>query len=140
VSTTLLSSRAVGERGRRGADGGADARLVSWISRLEAPGASGQIVLNGQRGWYTAAQELTLSAEATVGLNRIEAWLVDGRGPGLWRFLPGPEVAPESVQVIAGRVRAVDGGAVDFHLEGRAGERLVLTFVVAKSGVMESRP
>ena len=128
------------ERVHRGADVDAGVRLVSWISRLAAPGASGQIVLNGQRGWYTAVQELTLSAEATVGLNRIEAWLVDGRGPGLWRFSPGPQIAPESVQVIAGRVRAVERGAVDFDLEGHAGERMVLTFVIREQGTMESRP
>ena len=97
-------------------------------------------MLNGQRGWYTAAQELTLSGEAPVGLNRIEAWLVDGRGAGLWRFSPGPQVAPESVQVIAGRERAVERGAVDFDFEGRAGERMVLTFVLKEQGAMESRP
>jgi hypothetical protein len=121
-------------------DADAEVRLVSWISRLEAPGASGQIVLNGERGWYTAAQELTLAAEATPGLNRIEALLVDGRGPGVWRFQPGPQIAPESVQVIAGRVRAVQRGAVDFELEGRAGERMVLTFIVHARDAIAPRP
>jgi hypothetical protein len=138
VSTTLLSWRAVEGRERRRPDSEV-VRLVSWVSRLEAPGASGQIVLNGRRGWFTSSEELAFAAEATQGLNRIEAWLVDGRGPGVWRFLPGPQVAPESVQVVAGRVRSVGPGAVDFDIEGRAGERMVLTFAVTKAGQMESR-
>ncbi len=100
-----------------------------WQSRLELPGGSGQIVVNGSELVFQATGLLAHGVPARDGLNRVEALVVDADGqPGLWRFdlLDGHE--PGSLQVIAGRATSVTRDGVAFAVSGEAGERLVFAF------------
>jgi len=103
---------------------------LSWTSELDAPGAQGQLVLNGAAAFFPRSGRSMGAGEARSGENRIEALLVatEGRG-GTWRiqFAPGA-VAPGSLRVLAGEVALVTDDAVVFRLRGQAGERLVFTF------------
>jgi hypothetical protein len=98
---------------------------ASWTSRLEAPGARGQVLADGAvagEGAHAGA------AVTTAGRHRLEGVLVAGRSrPGLWRFeVQG--IRAGSLRVLAGKAVTVTSGAVVFRLEGRAGERVALGF------------
>jgi hypothetical protein len=101
-------------------------------SELNVPGGSGQVVVNDQAA-FPRAGRTPLAVRTGPGENRVEATLVEGRGPGTWRFdlASVPGLRPESLRVIAGEVAQVAGGAVTFRLRGRAGERVVFSFRVA---------
>jgi hypothetical protein len=101
------------------------------VSDLVAPGAAGQVVVNGEAAFPREGRS-PLAVRARSGENRVEATLVESRGPGTWRFdLEGlAGLRPESLRVVAGDVLQVGGGAIAFRLRGRPGERLVFTFRV----------
>ena len=101
------------------------------LSELDLPGGSGQVVVNDEAAFPRAGRS-ALALRPRAGENRLEATLVEGRGPGTWRFdlQPVRGLRPESLRVIAGEAAQVGGGAVTFRLRGRAGERIVLSFRV----------
>jgi hypothetical protein len=106
------------------------ARHVELLSQLEVPGGSGQVVVNGASLAFAGRGRSIASAPGRRGENRVEAQLVQGGGPGQWRFeLRGSEAfEPGSLRVVAGEVVLVGSDAIVFRLGGRAGERIVFTF------------
>jgi hypothetical protein len=102
-----------------------------WTSKLEAPGASGQVVVNGSTAVFAGSGQSTGVAFGPRGENRIEARVVQGAGkPGTWRFELGStaNLVPGSLRVLAGSVTEVSGDALVFRLSGRPGERVMFTF------------
>ena len=88
------------------------AETVAVVSELRVPGGSGQVVANDE-ATFPRAGRTPLAVRPRPGENRVEATLVEGRGPGSWLFdlqsVPG--LRPESLRVIAGEVAQVGGAA-----------------------------
>ena len=107
------------------------ATCVAWIVQLDVPGATGQVVLDGQ----TVVAERGRRVEARVrprdGDNVVEAQLVEANGkPGTWRFeVQGGEVLqPASLRVVRGEVVLVTPTVVLFRLKGQPGEQVSFTY------------
>jgi hypothetical protein len=103
---------------------------VALASQLEVPGGSGQVVVNGASLAFAGRGRSSALATGRRGENRVEAQLVQGGGPGQWRFeLRGSEgFEAGSLRVVAGQVALVANDAIVFSLRGRPGERVVFTF------------
>jgi hypothetical protein len=102
---------------------------ISWTSELEAPGAGGQIIMNGDSAVFSRAGRSSGSMERRPGENRLEAVLVEGHGPGTWRFEFAPgAIQAGSLRVVAGDVVLLTETAAVLRLRGQSGERIVLTF------------
>jgi len=104
-------------------------RRMAWTSDLDVPGGSGQIVVNGRSALFARPGRLDGVVAARAGVNRIEALLVDGDGPGTWRFdfSQTPSLRPGSLRVLAGSVALTTADAIVFSLDGHSGERIVFT-------------
>ena len=66
------------------------------------------------------------------GENRVEAVLVESAGkPGLWRIdlKPDDVILAGSLRVITGEAVQVGSSSATFRLTGKAGDRVVFTFV-----------
>ena len=106
----------------------AEATLV-WTSDLAVAGGRGQVVVNGAQAVFPGPGREDLRLAVREGRNRVEATLVSGRGPGLWRFaLASGAVEPASLRIVTGEVAAFAADAIAFRLGGRPGERVVFTF------------
>jgi hypothetical protein len=93
------------------------------------PGGRGQVVLNGSEVSFSDRSRTEHRAAGPLhAQNRIEALLVEGRGPGTWRFDLASIAAPGRLRVIAGQVVLVTADSVVFRISGRGGERVVFTF------------
>ena len=106
-------------------------RRLAWASELEVPGASAQVVVNGDSAVFAAAGRSVAAVPGKRGENRVEAQLVQAAGrPGTWRFDLSTTASLDvgSLRVIAGEVVAISGDAVVFRLTGRPGERVVFAF------------
>jgi hypothetical protein len=100
-----------------------------WSSELGLPGGRGQVIANGADVAFPGARRSELALPARHGRNWLEAVLVEGSGPGTWRFtLASGAIRAGSLRVLAGDVVAVGAETVAFRLRGRAGERLVFVF------------
>ena len=102
-----------------------------WMSKLEVPGASGQVLVNGSTAAFAGPGLSVGMAYGQRGENRVEARVVQGAGkPGTWRFELGStaNLVPGSLRVLAGSVTEVSGDALVFRLSGRPGERVMFTF------------
>jgi hypothetical protein len=101
------------------------------MSKLDVPGASGQVLVNGFAAAFAGPGLSVGMAAGQMGENRIEARVVQGAGkPGTWRFELGStaNLVPGSLRVLAGSVTEVSGDALVFRLSGRPGERVLFTF------------
>ncbi len=105
----------------------------AWLSELRVPRGAAQVVFNGEAAFPREGRS-ALAARVERGRNRVEGTLVEGAGPGEWRFELGalPGLRADSVQVVAGEVIQVGGGSVVFRLRGRPGERVVFSFVAER--------
>jgi hypothetical protein len=101
--------------------------LGAWTSYLEVPRGRGQVSVNGAM-LATGPGVTRGSLPLRAGENRVEAWLTDGSGAGVWRFELGDLVEPGTLTVGLGQVLVVTGDTVVFRLSGRAGERVAFTF------------
>jgi hypothetical protein len=111
------------------------ARRLAWVSELEVPGATGQVVVNGEAISFPKAGRSGAVAAGARGENRVEAQLVQGTGrAGTWRFdlSPTATLVPGSLKVVAGDVALVSGDVIVFRLGGKPGERVVFTFEAAR--------
>jgi hypothetical protein len=102
-----------------------------WTSKLDVPGASGQVVVNETTAVFAGAGQSSGVVLGPRGENRIEARVLQGAGkPGTWRFELGTtsSLIPGSLRVLAGSVSELSGDAVVFRLSGRAGERVMFAF------------
>jgi len=108
------------------------ATASGWVSDLSVPGGAGQVVVNGEVVFPRAGRSAVVM-QVRPGDNRVEAMLVEGRGPGMWRFELGSirGFRPESLRVVAGDAVQASGETVAFRLLGRPGERLVFGFRIA---------
>ncbi len=104
---------------------------ATWQTELTAPGASGQVVVNGE-AVFPREGRTAISVRPQAGVNRIEGTLVEARSGGAWRFELGaiPGLRPDSLRVVAGDVVQAAADAVVFRLQGRPGERVVFSFEV----------
>jgi len=106
-------------------------RRLAWTSELEVPGASAQVVVNGEAAVFAAAGRSVSAVPGRLGENRVEAQLVQAAGrAGTWRFDLSTTASLDvgSLRVIAGEVVAISGDGVVFRLTGRPGERVVFAF------------
>lgn len=103
---------------------------VGLDSQLTAPGATGQIILNGSEAYFVGAGQSRVSARGQPGTNRVEALLVDGKGqPGRWGFdLTATRRRVDGLRIVAGQTVSVSPSQVVFALSGRPGERIVFSF------------
>jgi hypothetical protein len=104
---------------------------LTWVSDLGVPGGAGQVVVNAEAA-FPRAGRVPLAVRLVRGENRVEATLVEGRGPGMWRFELGavPGLVPDSLRVVAGDAARVASDGVTFRMQGRVGERAVFVFRV----------
>jgi hypothetical protein len=110
------------------APGGEPPGLV-WTSELAVAGGRGQVIANGADVVFPGTGRSDMSLLARAGRNSIEAVLVDGDGPGTWRFtLASGSIRPGSLRVIAGEAVAVGPETLAFRLRGRPGERAAFAF------------
>jgi hypothetical protein len=102
---------------------------VDLGSELGVAGGTGQIVLNGAEALFVGSGLAPRTARGRPGANRVEAILVDGTGPGEWRFtLSSTHQTLSELRVVAGQTVSVSAREVVFSLDGRPGERVVFTF------------
>jgi hypothetical protein len=103
---------------------------LSWQSQLEARGAQGQVIFNGQQPAFAGPGVTPMTSLARMGDNRVDARLQSGGDPGTWRFdLRTTEaLEPGSLRVLEGDAVLVLPDAIVFRLSGRAGEQLSFTF------------
>jgi len=111
-------------------DPGPSGPSLSWQSLLEARGAQGQVLFNGQQSAFAAPGISQLSSVARAGENRVDARLQTGGDPGTWRFdlRTKDALEPGSLRVLEGEAVLVLPDAIVFRLSGRAGEQLSFTF------------
>jgi len=109
-----------------------------WLSELQPPGARGQVVVDGAQAVFPSAGPESFTTPLGPGSHRFEATLVAGRGEGRgsgasWRFdLSSLRLVAGSLRLVSGDVAQLAGDAVVFRLRGRAGERVVFSFEVAR--------
>jgi len=103
---------------------------VALDSQLTAPGATGQILVNGSESFFVGTGQSRLAARGLPETNRVEALVVDGKGArGQWRFdLSATRLPVEGLRVVAGQTVSVSPREVVFALSGRPAERIVFSF------------
>jgi hypothetical protein len=100
-----------------------------WTSELALAGGRGQVIADGAAVLFPGPGRTDLVLPARPGRNRIEAVLVEGSGPGEWRFtLASGAIRAGTLRVLAGEAAAVGPQMLLFRLRGRPGERLVFAF------------
>jgi hypothetical protein len=111
------------------------APALAWTNELSAPGARGQVVLNGTEAFFPGPGPSQITAQGQPGDNRVEAVLVEGQGKrGTWRFAFGDaSVIPGSLRAVAGEVEVVTPHMIVFRMGGLPGQRVVFTFATASS-------
>jgi Divergent InlB B-repeat domain len=111
-------------------DPGPSGPSLSWQSLLQAPGAQGQVLFNGQQPAFAGPGISHLTSLARAGENRVDARLQTGGNPGTWRFdlRTTESLEPGSLRVLEGEAALVLQDAIVFRLSGRAGEQLSFTF------------
>jgi hypothetical protein len=116
-----------------GAEGPVSAPGLSWISVLEAPGAEGHVVFNGQQSGFAGPGVARLTANPRAGENRVEGRLQKAQGqPGTWRFEVQSKDAlePGSLRVVQGEPVMVLPDAIVFRVRGTIGEQVAFTYRV----------
>jgi len=105
------------------------ATQLSWTSQLDVPGGRAQLVL-GSRVLYPREGRALVVAQARRGENRVEAQIVEAKGPGPWRLEFGGQktIEPDSLKVTTGEVISAGPDAIVFRISGQPGERIVFTF------------
>jgi hypothetical protein len=105
--------------------------VLVWASEMDVPGGRGQVVGNGAEAAFPGPGRSDVHLVPRRGVHRVEALLVQGAGPGTWRFtLASGALRPGSLKVLAGEAVAVGPDAVAFRLRGRAGERVAFGYEV----------
>jgi hypothetical protein len=102
---------------------------VAWSQRLDVPGGSGQVVLDGTALVWASAGTSQASLQPRAGEHQVVATLLGGQGRGRWRFdFPPGVVEAGSLQTVAGNLSLLTADSIAFDLEGKPGERLVFRF------------
>jgi hypothetical protein len=99
------------------------------VSDLEVASGAGRIVDDGGHLALVRAGRSVWQRRALAGENRIEAQLVEGDAPGLWRFhLQNGRFRAGSVRILEGEPALLTADTIVFRLRGGKGERLAFTF------------
>jgi PKD repeat protein len=104
---------------------------LSWSIDLDAPGAIGQAVVDGQVVVAATGQRAQQVGRIREGDAVVAATLVKADGkPGTWRFeaQPGESIEAGSLRVLQGEVALLTPTAVVFRLKGDAGERVSFSY------------
>jgi hypothetical protein len=104
---------------------------LSWSIDLDAPGAIGQAVVDGQVVVAASGQRAQQVGRSREGDVVVAATLIKADGkPGTWRFeaQPGESIEPGSLRVLQGDVALLTPTALVFRLKGDAGERVSFTY------------
>jgi hypothetical protein len=101
----------------------------AWVQRLDVPGGSGQVVMNGAAVSYSGLGAASAAFVPRSGDNQVVATLLGGTGPGVWHFeFPAGALDAGSLTPVAGNVSLMTPDAIAFQLAGRPGERVVFRF------------
>ena len=102
---------------------------MAWASRLDVPGASGRVVLDGDTADVVRAGPRAPSPRALrPGRHHLEATLTrPGSAAGTWRF-DLASVRQGTLYVTAGTVLSLGSSSVVFRVAGRPGERVAFSF------------
>jgi len=104
---------------------------AAWVFQLDAPGAVGQVVLDGQAILTESGRRTQRAAQSREGDIVVEAQLVQAEGkPGVWRFeaQAGERIEPGSLRVVRGEVAFISPNAIVFRLKGTAGEQVAFSY------------
>ena len=103
---------------------------AQWTSQLDAPGATGNVTVNGASTAGVGRASARIAVAEGPGEVRVQGVLATGSGPGSWRFErhagTGP---PVGVKVLEGQVSLVTPEAVVFRVRGQPGERVAFVIV-----------
>jgi hypothetical protein len=98
---------------------------AQWTSALDAPGATGNVTVNGASTAGVGRALATLAVAEGAGELRVQGVLATGSGPGTWRFERPAGVGPAvQLKVLEGQVSLVTSEAIVFRLRGQPGERV----------------
>ena len=100
---------------------------LAWAIDLDAAGAIGQAVVDGQVVVAESGQRAQQTGRTREGDAVVTATLIKAEGkPGTWRFeaQPGEAIEAGSLRVLQGDVALLTPTAVVFRLKGEAGERV----------------
>jgi PKD repeat protein len=104
---------------------------LAWAIDLDAPGAIGQAVVDGQVVVAASGQRAQQVGRSREGDVVVAATLIKADGkPGTWRFeaQPGEAIEAGSLRVLQGDVALLTPSAVVFRLKGDAGERVSFSY------------
>jgi hypothetical protein len=107
-------------------------RTTVWSSDLSVEGGRLQVVVNGASPAFPGTGRGFGTARLVNGENRVEAVLVESAGKaGLWHIdlRPSEAILEGSLRVISGQVELLGPSSATFRLSGKAGERIVFTFM-----------
>jgi hypothetical protein len=113
----------------------AESRAVTsaqWTSVLDAPGATGNITVDGAPTAGVGRGAAMLAVREGAGDIRVTGVLATASGPGTWRFERQAGAGPAArLKVLEGQVSLVTPDAVVFRLRGQPGERVAFAIVHA---------
>jgi len=104
---------------------------LTWSIELDAPGAVGQSIVDGQVVVAESGRRAQQPARSREGEVVVAGHLVRADGkPGTWRFeaQQGESIEPGSLRVLQGDVALLTPTAVVFRLRGEAGERVSFSY------------
>lgn len=105
-------------------------RSAQWTSQLDAPGATGNVTVDGAATAGVGRAPTTIAVTEGSGEVRVLGVLATGSGPGSWRFERHAGVGPPvRLKVIEGQVSLVTPEAVVFRVRGQPGERVAFAIV-----------
>jgi hypothetical protein len=99
-----------------------------WTSHLDAPGAAGNVTVNGAATAGVGRAPATIEVPGVAEV-RVSGVLATGSGPGSWRFERQPGSGGVRLKVLEGQVALVTPDAIVFRLRGLPGERVAFAIV-----------
>lgn len=103
---------------------------AQWTSVLDAPGATGNVTVNGASTAGVGRATAMIAVAEGAGEIRLNGVLATGAGPGTWRFERHAGMGTAvRVKVLEGQVSLVTDEAIVFRLRGQPGERVAFAIV-----------
>ena len=126
----MTANKSVTARVLPAEDGTPAAAAAQWTSVLDAPGATGNVTVNGASTAGVGRASAMLPVPEGTGEIRVNGVLATGSGPGTWRFERHAGTgAAVRVKVLEGQVSLVTPEAIVFRLRGQPGERVAFAIV-----------
>lgn len=106
------------------------AAAAQWTSTLDAPGATGNVTVNGAPTAGLGRASAMIAVGDGAGEVRVQGVLATGSAPGTWRFERAAGSGPAvRVKVLEGQVTLVTPDAIAFRVRGTPGERVAFAIV-----------